>query len=354
MSAIVHQVGLCSDLDLLRLHGLVGVRCRFLRLSPNTKIVVNPRNCKVSYWNELRPAFRTYAQSGSTVDGDSVAMQPVAEESDYHVRNSCGGLPRNSRAVLRVGALKIGSTTLSYLVAAELDRPLLKTRRVVKLMSLEPGAGRELLQETVADWLSRPNPPDRLLIGGGQVLRERPELAAGLPVPVWILSGGEEGWLTRLGIAAYRNINNALVVDIGGGSTELVAPTASFSLPVGVHRPTASDIEWPSVNPVQSAVVVGGMGHILGLLLGLRPFVSASSGEISDLAQMVATWTLAKFVARGVPSNRAELVTPGLRLLTLTMQRYQLSTCSWAPSGLLEGLWLTASLGRGACWGPHP
>ncbi len=252
--------------------------------------------------------------------------------------------------MLRVGALKIGSTTVSYLVAVELERPLLKTRRVVKLMSRDSVAGRELLSETVGAWLNRPDPPDRLLIGGGQVLRERPQLAADLPVPVWILSGREEGWLTRLGISAYRNIHQTLVVDIGGGSMELVASTASFSLPVGVHRPDPSEVHWPAVGPAQSAVVVGGMGHILGLLLGLRPFAAVSSGGIARLADRVARLKPADLVAQGVPLNRAELVAPGLQLLTLTMERYQLTGCSWAPSGLLEGLWLAASLGRGMTW----
>ena len=267
-----------------------------------------------------------------------------------HVGDSLGGGLGSRGAVLSVGALKIGSTTVSYLVAVQLERPLLKTRRVVKLMSRDSNAGRELLRETVWGWLNRPDPPDRLLIGGGQVLRERPQLAAGLPVPVWILSGREEGWLTRLGISAYRNIHQALVVDIGGGSTELVASAASFSLPVGVHRPDARELQWPSVGPVQSAVVVGGMGHVLGLLLGLRPFAAVPSAGIARLADQVVGLTPGDLVARGVPSNRAELVAPGLRLLALTMERYQLTDCSWAPSGLLEGLWLAASLGRGMCW----
>jgi len=250
---------------------------------------------------------------------------------------------------MNVGALKIGSTTLSYLVAEDLDRPIIRETVVVNLIA-RPDAPNVLLK-TVSDWLSAFNPrPDRLLMAGGQVFRENPEWARSLSLPVWELTGAEEGQVTRMAILSSTRTDIGLLIDIGGGSTEISDSRDSHSLPIGVHRPVLEATRWPRLGSSDRAIVVGGAGHALAVLLHREVMQPIFLNELQRLRSIVAERGLAWLQAQGISQDRLALVVPGLDILYAICNHYHVNQLVWSHYGLLEGIWLAASLGRGRPW----
>jgi hypothetical protein len=250
---------------------------------------------------------------------------------------------------MRVAAVKIGSTTVSYLVAETLHRPLLRRSHVLNLLVRSDGP--QVLVTLVKQWLNEEEAcPDRLLMAGGQALREQPAFSRALGHMGWILDGQQEGQLTRMGVLASTGHAPGMLIDIGGGSTEIVDDTGSHSLPIGVHRVHVVDARWPVVGPATSATVVGGAGHAVVHLLQRRAMESVSRGELHALQQTLSQGGAAWIRAHGIPHNRVALVEPGVEILLAVMTHYQLSSFVWTPYGLLEGIWLAASLGRGRRW----
>jgi hypothetical protein len=145
----------------------------------------------------------------------------------------------------------------------------------------------------------------------------------------------------------YRSLERTLVVDIGGGSTELVGRESNCSLAVGVGRPLRQRMIWPDLDLGRQAAMVGGTGRMLGLLTASRPFQTISIDVLRramDAAEAMGTSDLVKI---GVPASRVELVRPGLEIVRSLVDHYRWTALFWSDAGLLEGLWLTASLGRG-------
>ena len=253
---------------------------------------------------------------------------------------------------MNVAAVKIGSTTVSYLLAEELDRPVRREAAVLNLLSRPDAA--TALAATVKNWLEGGNPrPARVLMAAGQALRERPDLGRALPIPVWTLTGSQEGHLTRLGILASAPKTRGILIDIGGGSTEIVDDAKSYSLRLGVERPVPESTAWPEIShDGGAAIIVGGTGRAASMLLGKKAYEPMSADELVNLQRVVLRYGEAWLHARGISDRRAALIAPGLTILNHILAHYRLRQVYWSGQGLLEGIWLAASLGRGMCWSP--
>lgn len=246
-----------------------------------------------------------------------------------------------------VTVIKLGSTTLSMLSAVRLDAPRKREQAVLHLIRRSPDEARQAVCDAVNAWMGELGPVFAFLAGAGQVWREWGETAR-LPWPVWILSGREEARLAWIAVAAVVR-ESPLVVDIGGGSTELVSARLSCSLPIGVGRP--GPLRWPEERLTGRVTLIGGLGHVLGTLSGRGPGELISAAGFHRLYAEVKQRDTQELVARGVEPDRAPLVARGFEILASLLAAYGWDSLVWAERGLLEGLWLAASLGRGHPFG---
>lgn len=243
-----------------------------------------------------------------------------------------------------VAVIKVGTTTTTLLIAAELSHPLARDQRLLNLF--EPGAG-ERLDAAARDFTRaiRRHGAHRLLVAGGEALRQLPEIPAALGRhgwPVWVLTGEEEGRLAWFGVAAGQPALNVLV-DIGGGSTELTADGVSFSLPVGVARPLPEDIAWPALATQSLPTFVGGTADVLARLGGGQ---RVSHDAVRRLRRRLDHPEGQALLATLDPTRRY-LLPRGLDLVDRLLTAYNWPAFEVSRRGLTEGLWLALSLGRG-------
>lgn len=254
---------------------------------------------------------------------------------------------------MKVGVLKIGSTTVSWLLAEDLSRPLKRRQAVLNLID-RPDA-ESILGMLVESWLDQTGPrADMVLVGGGQALRQHPEWVEHLGLASWILSGAEEGQVARIGILAMAKHDAGMVIDIGGGSTEIVDDHRSFSLPVGVRRPISdqsSALSWPNKASSSAATIVGGAGQAVARLLQRTDVDAIATEELEQLRRSIQNRLPQWFEHHGIPADRISLVRPGIDILAAMLSHYHINRFYCSPYGLLEGLWLAASLGQGR---PYP
>ncbi len=165
-----------------------------------------------------------------------------------------------------------------------------------------------------------------------------------------LLSGAEEAELTRRGVGALGE--RTLVLDVGGGSTELIAGSARTSLDLGSVRlterflhadpPAAAELEvaaayaralFPELD-VTAAVGVAGTVAQLHELAG-ELTLAAVEGELERLAAL----PLAK--RRGVPGldpERAPVIVAGALIVREVLRRYSLERLEFSVRDLLDGI----------------
>src|ERR671924_646264 len=159
---------------------------------------------------------------------------------------------------MRVAAIDLGTNSTRMLVAdvggerlEEVERDLVITR-----LGEEVDTRRELLPTAIARVRNclvgfrrriEALGAERVLAVGTSAVRDAANGEAFLGEVEWsygfstrLLSGDEEASLTYRGVAAGRQIDpGTLIVDIGGGSTELILPDRHVSIDVGCVRLTA-------------------------------------------------------------------------------------------------------------------
>jgi exopolyphosphatase / guanosine-5'-triphosphate,3'-diphosphate pyrophosphatase len=179
-----------------------------------------------------------------------------------------------------------------------------------------------------------------------------------------LLSGDEEAALTYRGVTAGRTLEPAtLIVDIGGGSTELITAARHVSLDVGCVRLTErfgedADAVGAHVTtllpdwPVERAVgVAGTVTSLAALDLGLVDYdpelvhghVIAASAVDEQLARLAA---LPLEERRGVPGlevERAPVIVAGAAILRAIVRRYGLGEIEASEHDLLHGVALSAA-----------
>jgi hypothetical protein len=247
-----------------------------------------------------------------------------------------------------VGVVKIGSTSVSALVGVHPDAPRWETAADLGLWdATEPVALLRATLASIGDQLAQ-WAPLRLLVATGEVVRQRPLLLEAL-APwrpyLWVLSGLEEARAVWWGEQA-RHAEPVTVIDVGGGSTEVVGPKHATSLPVGAARPPAgTTVE--ALGPAEGRVVaVGGTARALAGYLG-RPTVTRD-----DLAAFAAAPPDPAALARtlGISRLRASLLPGGAACLKAALDGLGVSAAEVSPRDLRHGIWLAAALGRGRIW----
>jgi exopolyphosphatase/guanosine-5'-triphosphate,3'-diphosphate pyrophosphatase len=165
-----------------------------------------------------------------------------------------------------------------------------------------------------------------------------------------VLSGDEEAALTLGGLGAQDE--RTLILDVGGGSTELIAGTFRTSLDVGSVRlaerfvhddpPPPSQLaaaaafvgaQLPKLD-VAACIGVGGTVAQLHVLAG-ELTLAAVEGQLERLAAL----PLAK--RRRVPGldpDRAPVIVTGALIVREALRRYGLSSLRYSERDLLDGV----------------
>jgi exopolyphosphatase/guanosine-5'-triphosphate,3'-diphosphate pyrophosphatase len=176
-----------------------------------------------------------------------------------------------------------------------------------------------------------------------------------------LLSGDEEAELTRRGVGELGAAT--LLVDIGGGSTELVLGEAHTSLPMGSVRFTerhgddaAASIDatrslLPDLEPENAVGVASTITTLAALDLGLEEYDRERvHGHVLTrdraLAQLERLATLSLEERRRVPvldPERAPVIVAGAAILVGILDRYGLEAIRVSERDLLDGAALAAA-----------
>ncbi len=191
-----------------------------------------------------------------------------------------------------------------------------------------------------------------------------------------LLSGAEEAALTYRGVTAGRETaDGTLIVDIGGGSTEVVvgedgAPPRAASIDVGCVRLTErflrSDppsvpelaaagayvrVLLPPLEPTYAIGVAGTVTTLATLDLGLTEHdatrthghVLSRSAVDRELARLGAMTLDERLRVAGLEPGRAPVIVAGIVVLREVMQAYDLETIEVSEHDILDGAALAAS-----------
>jgi exopolyphosphatase/pppGpp-phosphohydrolase len=212
----------------------------------------------------------------------------------------------------------------------------------------------------------------------GSVLQSDVQRATGLPLH--LLSHDAEAELTLLGVTNGRHPTEPLLVmDIGGGSTELILATPGGdpvvgALPTGSSRLTAAFVShdpptWYEINALRAeakglvdampsgkperGVIVGGTGTNLVKILRDGAPGNLSASQLEGVFSLLTSRPAADLVtAFAINLRRAGQLAAGAALAEAVLIRYALPGLEVSDSSLREGAILAASL-AGEHWPDH-
>ncbi len=169
-------------------------------------------------------------------------------------------------------------------------------------------------------------------------------------LPARLLSGHEEAGLTRRGVGAVDE--RALVVDVGGGSTELIAAEFSTSLDIGSTRLTERFLD---SDPPQAGELAAAAAHVRRLLPELD--VTSAIGVAGTIAQLqalggpltldAAEQVLARLAAlplvqrrlvAGLDPARAPVIVGGAVVVAELLRKYEVAELVYSVRDLLDGV----------------
>ena len=202
-------------------------------------------------------------------------------------------------------------------------------------------------------------------------------VAAATGIQIEVIAGEEEARLTTLGVLSViePTPQAAIVIDIGGGSTELIGIVAGQivlqkSYPIGAVNLCE---EYPSTvsrqPPIDSVIAQFGQSLQQAGVAGLNYQLIGTAGTITTLAaihlklqqynnnlinnhEISRDWLLGiqqKLESLSLPereqlvgmeTGRGDLILPGLQILLTLMDRLQFSSIKVSDYGLLEGVML--------------
>ena len=217
---------------------------------------------------------------------------------------------------------------------------------------------------------------ERTLVLGTSAIRDADNGEAFLGEIEWsygfttrLLSGEEEGELTRRGVAGGRELEpGTLVLDVGGGSTELIADGFRTSLDLGCVRlterflhsdpPTRGELEaavravreaLPDLEPTQAIGVAGTVTTLAALELGEYDPERIHGHRISREAveaqlQHLASLPLAqRRELPGLEPERAPVIIAGAVIVREVLERYGLDGLEASERDILHGAALEAA-----------
>jgi len=179
-----------------------------------------------------------------------------------------------------------------------------------------------------------------------------------------LLSGDEEASLTYRGVAAGRQIDpGTLIVDIGGGSTELILLDRHVSIDVGCVRLTERfgedadtagryvDATLPDWTVSGAIGVAGTVTSLAALDLGLVDYdaervhghVLSAAAVGEQLDRLAALPLEERRELPGLEPERAPVIVAGAAILRAVLHRYHLTAIEASEHDLLHGAALAAA-----------
>jgi exopolyphosphatase/guanosine-5'-triphosphate,3'-diphosphate pyrophosphatase len=275
--------------------------------------------------------------------------------------------------VTRVAAIDIGTNTTRLLVADVEDGRIADVVRRSTVTRLGEGvdARRILLPEPIARTRNvlaefrrelEHLGAERALAVATSAARDAENGEAFLGEVAWsygfatrLLSGAEEAELTRRGVGATAE--HALLVDIGGGSTELILPGFETSIDVGSVRLTERFLHGDPPTPSEVAAAAA---YVNGLLpeLDVRTAIGVAgtvtqlhviAGELTaevverEVARLTALSVSELEAIPGMDPARAPVIVGGALVVREIVRRYHLPGLGWSERDLLDGVALEAA-----------
>jgi exopolyphosphatase/guanosine-5'-triphosphate,3'-diphosphate pyrophosphatase len=281
---------------------------------------------------------------------------------------------------MRVAVVDLGTNTTRLLVADVADGRVDEVVRHTRITSLGEGVDvrRRLLPVAIArvrnclvDYRRELEAlgADRTLLVATSAIRDAENGEAFLGEIEWsygfetrLLSGDEEAELTLRGVGATDE--STLVVDIGGGSTELIGAGLRLSLDIGSVRlterhlpsdpPTVDELEscvgavrseLPDARPERAVGVAGTITSLAALDLGLTEYDAVRvhghrlSAEGLD-AQLKRLATMPLAARRRVPAldpDRAPVIVAGAVILREVLRHLGLAEIEASERDILHG-----------------
>jgi exopolyphosphatase / guanosine-5'-triphosphate,3'-diphosphate pyrophosphatase len=291
--------------------------------------------------------------------------------------------------VTRVAAVDLGTNTTRLLVADVADGRVNELHRETAITRLGEGvdARGRLLPTAIArvrNVLSEYRRTierlgaERTLAIATSAIRDAENGEAFLGEVEWsyrfatrLLTGENEAMLTRRGVASGHDLAPAtLIVDVGGGSTELILDDFHTSLDVGSVRlterllpsdpPTADELDacaaavrelLPELEPAAAIGVAGTVTSLAALDLGLEEYdrervdghrlsATAIGGQ---LARLAAVTTAERRKLPALEPERAPVIVAGAVIVREVVARYRLDAIQVSERDILDGAALAAA-----------
>jgi len=279
---------------------------------------------------------------------------------------------------VKVAAIDLGTNTTRLLVAEVVDGHIDELHRETRITRLGEGVdarGRLLpvpiarVRNVLSDYRRTLESlgAERTLAVATSAVRDAENGEAFLGEVEWsygfvtqLLSGDEEAQLTRRGVDPAAG---TLVLDIGGGSTELILDERHVSLPMGSVRFTeryGEDVArctmearalLPALSPDAATGVAGTVTTLAALDLGLEQYDRErvhghrlSRAGAREQQDRLAGMNVAE--RRGMPAlepERAPVIVAGAAILVAVLDAYALEAIEVSEHDLLDGVALAAA-----------
>ncbi|MGE5417578.1 MAG: Ppx/GppA family phosphatase [Acidobacteriota bacterium] len=212
---------------------------------------------------------------------------------------------------------------------------------------------------------------DRIVVGTSAVReaanREDFRVLAGerIGMDIVVLDGEEEGHLSYMGaIKGLKLRRNPIVVDVGGGSSEIAChsrKTRLISIPVGAVKATEADLDEKTIKSIllrgnilefedfagAPLVIVGGTAtSMVAMKLGLTEYSSQlvhghtlSVQDMNILFRNLTSMTLEELrLTPGLQPERADIIVKGILIIRSIMELLQRDKAVISDCDLLDGL----------------
>jgi exopolyphosphatase/guanosine-5'-triphosphate,3'-diphosphate pyrophosphatase len=288
---------------------------------------------------------------------------------------------------MRVGVVDLGTNSTRLLVADVDDGRVDEIERRTEITRLGEGVDerRKLLplpiarvRNVLAEYRRELDAQgaERVLAIGTSAIRDAENGEAFLGEVEWsygfasrLLSGEEEAELTRRGVANGRELGNGtLVLDIGGGSTELITADSRKSLDIGSVRlterfllsdpPTRDELDacagavrkvLPALGPDSAIGVAGTITTLAALELGrydpdeVHGYRLSREGVAAQLEQLASLTLAERRELPGLEPERAPVIVGGAVIVDEVLRRYGLDELEISERDLLHGAALEAA-----------